>query len=52
MCAHDMKDAGVNKSSKILWNGTNLYVLLILYMEPIKLLSINSVELESNIKLN
>ena len=46
MSAHNMEDAGVNKSSKSLWNGKILYIL-IPNMEPIKLQCISSVELKN-----
>ena len=38
MCAHNMKDSGMNKSSKSFWNS------FILNTEPIKLQCIDSVE--------
>ena len=45
MCAHNIKDAGVNKSSESLWISTNS-----LNMEAIKLQCISSVELKDAIE--
>ena len=45
MCAHNLKDAGVDKSSQRLWNNTKFHIL-ILNMETIKLQCVSSVELK------
>ena len=45
MCAHNLKDAGVDKSAHRLWNNTKFHIL-ILNMETIKLQCVSSVELK------
>ena len=46
MCAHNIKDAGVNKSSKKVCGLAQILHILILNMETIKLQCISSAELK------